>query len=93
MTDSQTKKPKREPNEALRRSVTGLVMGALLIGLAVYEYNTITAWEDDGGRQQLRVLFAGLYTAFGKWGVVGALACGGALLAWFSLRGIRRARR
>ena len=86
-------KNKREPNEALQRSITGLVMGLLLIGLAAYEYNAISAWEDDGGRQQLRVLFAGLYTAFGKWGVVSAAAFAGLALALFSVRGIRRARR
>ncbi|MGE0735957.1 MAG: hypothetical protein AB7G15_03545 [Alphaproteobacteria bacterium] len=92
-TPKPDKPKRREPNDALQRSVTGLVIGLLLIGLAAYEYNAITAWEADGGRHQLRVLFAGLYTAFGKWGVVGAATLAGLVLGWVSVRGIRRARR
>jgi len=98
MTEPQPEKPlpppkQRAPNEALQRAIVGLVVGLLLIGLAAYEYNAITTWENDGGRQQLRVLFAGLYAAFGKWGVVGAAALAGAVLALVSIRSIRRARR
>lgn len=63
-------------------SIAFLGFGVAMLMFAVYQYNELSMLERTGGSKQIHWVFAMIYRATGKWGVVAILAG----LSFFSLR-------
>ena len=57
---------------------TLVLMGLFFVGFGIYMYQDLTCFEQQGGQRSLNWIFAIMFNAFGKWGVVGPIILGGA---------------